>query len=379
MRCTAIPILLVCNSSQTTGFARPRSKYTRRVLQRVHPKISSVEPHSNTHHPPEGDHRRISNINTSETLPSLSRRKFLAAAALVPIVSCNAARALDEPLSQLLIGQGSWTDQSENNSQLSESQVSLFESVVPPSFTTYLARFLILYDPSAFKWWTERVESYSLLTSQEARRREGREFASFASSVRLGVIEFLASGIAKTSNYNFNSGTKRLAVSSEAVKDKYTTLLETMLDKYGAAKGTLRHIGLLFAMLPAEYQPTDAMRTRFGISTVQSASEGTAKKSYLPPNFVEQISALLPSEYTPIYSPTTKSCAISPPLQLYEIGFNEEFGTTAIATLFGPLSRQPLVRQRPELGKGYYGLLGISGGIGCALTHSLVIPLDVVK
>jgi solute carrier family 25 phosphate transporter 3 len=74
---------------------------------------------------------------------------------------------------------------------------------------------------------------------------------------------------------------------------------------------------------------------------------------------------------------------------LFEIPINNEGDITstssssssnnyAISTTFGPLSYHPLSRER-KLSLDVYALLGISGGLGCASTHTLVIPLDVVK
>ena len=221
------------------------------------------------------------------------------------------------------------------------------------------------------------MATYSLLTSREVRRREGRVFASFAESVRRGLILFVVG----------NSTTVRggASIGVEGARERYAMLLEMLLDKYGGRDGAVRHIGLLFAMLPPSYQPIDALRVRFENTVDIDAQAATLpgliplQKSSLPPNFTEDASSLLPKRYSSAYNTRTKSFQISPALQLYEIGINEEAGTTAISTIFGPLSSQPLTRTRPNLGRDYYTLLGISGGVGCAMTHALVIPLDVVK
>merc|ERR1719420_2378921 len=44
----------------------------------------------------------------------------------------------------------------------------------------------------------------------------------------------------------------------------------------------------------------------------------------------------------------------------------------------GAVASAPLQRERP-LGLREYGLFALSGAIGCALTHLVVVPLDVVK
>jgi solute carrier family 25 phosphate transporter 3 len=58
---------------------------------------------------------------------------------------------------------------------------------------------------------------------------------------------------------------------------------------------------------------------------------------------------------------------------------DEEFGQTATFTAAGPLAALPLRRDLPDFTLNMYTLFGISGAAGCAMTHSLVIPLDVVK
>ena len=70
---------------------------------------------------------------------------------------------------------------------------------------------------------------------------------------------------------------------------------------------------------------------------------------------------------------------ITPALTLYEVGIGEEFGQTAVATAFGPLASVPLTRDIPTYQPFTYALFGLAGATGCALTHSVVIPLDVIK
>lgn len=310
-------------------------------------------------------------VSAEADASSSHRRTFLNAAALLPLALTSSCAAADEPLSQLLLGKGSWID----NCDSSDSPVE--SAFVPPSFATYLARFLIRYDEGVSSWWRELVATYSLLTSREVRRREGRAFASFAESIRRGLGLFVVGN-----NTAVRGGA---LVGAEGVRERYSMLLEILLEKYGGRDGAVRHIGLLFAMLPPSYQPVDALRLRFENTIDVDAQSAllpgsiTIQRNSLPPNFTEDASSLLPKRYSSVYNTSIKSFQISPALQLYEIGINEEAGTTAISTIFGPLSSKPLTRTRPNLGRDYYTLLGISGGVGCALTHALVIPLDVVK
>jgi solute carrier family 25 phosphate transporter 3 len=148
------------------------------------------------------------------------------------------------------------------------------------------------------------------------------------------------------------------------------------MDKYGAKDGAIRDIALLFAMLPAVYQPADLLRKIDKAALTATATKESPTE--FPPNYQEDFTLLLPTKYQAGYSASTKSFTIMPNINLFEIGINEDSGSPAIATTFGPLSSRPLSRER-KLSLDVYALLGISGGAGCALTHTLVIPLDVVK
>ena len=50
-----------------------------------------------------------------------------------------------------------------------------------------------------------------------------------------------------------------------------------------------------------------------------------------------------------------------------------------ITTPFGPVAGSPLRREQSHYSLSTYACLGLSGAVGCALTHAVVIPLDVVK
>ena len=93
----------------------------------------------------------------------------------------------------------------------------------------------------------------------------------------------------------------------------------------------------------------------------------------------ENLSNLLPLEYNAAFINPNESLSIQPPIRLYQVGIGEEFGQAATATAFGPLALNGLRRELPRYTFDIYALFGISGATGCALTHSVVIPLDVIK
>jgi hypothetical protein len=334
MKRRAIATILLCQAPQLVAFATHKS-YKPIPSHYLHAENKFAKDIESN-----GSDDSIDDT-TKSILPS--RRRFLAAAAtwsaLIPLTS----HAQD--LSDILIGNGSWV----------ESPKQSLQSVrIPPSFTTYLTRFIIHYDDAASLWWKDTLDSYSLLTRDDAMKRECRDFASLASSVERGLSTFLSFGT-----------TNSIGGNGKDVKERYASLLALLLEKYADKEGAVRHIGLLFAMLPGPDQPLDVLRSRFGDSV-------TAQSSSAP---VQEDMFLLPDLYQATYNSTVKCYQITPSLQLTE----SREGDEVTSTIFGPLSSQPLTRQRPNLGKEYYTLLGVSGGVGCALTHSLVIPLDVVK
>jgi solute carrier family 25 phosphate transporter 3 len=225
---------------------------------------------------------------------------------------------------------------------------------------------LLHYDVSASAWWDDQADLYSLLPSNDAIRREGKSFGSYASSIQRGL-------------YSYVSGDDGTNVRSyEKVREKYSALLTSLTEKYGSERGAIRDIALLFAMLPAVYQPTDMLlKISKTALTATGTNRGTNEDSF-PPNYQTDFTLLLPNTYRAIYDPSTKSFVITPKINLFEIGIEEDIGSSSISTTFGPLSSKPLSRQR-KLSLDVYALLGISGGLGCASTHTLVIPLDVVK
>ena len=303
----------------------------------------------------------------SSPTTSIPRRSMLLASAaaslaLFPLIQSSIASAA-EPLENLNLGTATWND------DVSQplSSIPLSARIVPPSFATYLARFLLHYDNGAFDWWEDQSELYSLLPSYDAKKREGKSFGSYASSIQKGL-------------YSYVSGNDESNISSYSkVKQEYATLLTSLTNKYGNQKGAVRDIALLFAMIPSVYQPTEELlKIDKRLLTETGTNKGTKSQNF-PANYQEDFTLLLPNKYQAAYDESTKSFSISPAINLFEIGINDERGSSpAISTTFGPLSSKPLSRER-QLSLDVYALLGVSGGAGCALTHSLVIPLDVVK
>ena len=326
---------------------------------------------------------------------SLDRRRALwqtatIAVGLLAASSSATAAAIDEDdcgLEEILLGKGTWThpngaDDTSNNTLL----------LPPANFVTYMTRFLLQCDDGASSWWKSLEKSNSLLTQDQQQTNLGRNFGSLAKSVQIAIQQYLLQEQQEPSS-----------TTTTSVQKAYEQLAQLFVDRYGKTDPEARrHIGLLFAMLPTEYQPMSVLQQvsfkkqqRVVSSAASSLSEQQQEeeerkvsvKDLLPiavdnppPRILcTDLIALLPPEYECVQQSANGGYTIYPPLSLYEVGIDTEFGQTATATAAGPLADLPLRREQPRFGWDIYTLFGVSGATGCALTHTLVIPLDVVK
>jgi solute carrier family 25 phosphate transporter 3 len=289
----------------------------------------------------------------------LDRREILfsmiAAASLLPL----AANAASDPKSvtDMYLGDARW----EKLDRSEASRSSELDKVVPASFVTYLARFLINYDEGVASWWQDLNESSALLSDDQRNSRLGRKFGSLAASLQISLNSFL--------------------LESANLREGYQKLLRILLEKYGTLVDAQRHVGILFSTLPKSLQPTASIRMLLNEPSIRKSSSSTDGDSDVDQRFTgsAELSSLLPGEYKGALSEDDSYFSIQPQIDLYEVGVAEEFGMTATATAFGPLSTQALKRDLPDYSAAIYGLFAVSGATGCVLTHSVVIPLDVVK
>ncbi len=277
-----------------------------------------------------------------DNFTSSRRRRVLLSLAVVtslfPLAS-DAQSTAPHSLENIAFGRAHWTS-------LGPSGRSVSSSIrIPASFCTYLARFLINYDAGVGSWWQSQVQSVSLLSPDKQRRRLGQAFGKLAASLQQALETYLG-------------------------RDSYSALFQRLLEAY-PGKDTARQIGILCALLPKQDQPTGNLRNFL----INSSSLSTSDRIAEP--LLDDLSTILPSPYHMVEE--GDNLVIFPPLSIYQVGLDEEFGQTATATPFGPLASELLTRDVPSYTVAIYTILGLCGATGCALTHSLVIPLDVVK
>eukprot|EP00537_Pseudo-nitzschia_pungens_P001717 CAMPEP_0172367666 /NCGR_PEP_ID=MMETSP1060-20121228/22954_1 /TAXON_ID=37318 /ORGANISM="Pseudo-nitzschia pungens, Strain cf. cingulata" /LENGTH=695 /DNA_ID=CAMNT_0013091999 /DNA_START=368 /DNA_END=2455 /DNA_ORIENTATION=- len=305
------------------------------------------------------------------------RRNFLlataAAVTFFPLQSADAKEG-SQSLESLQFARGSWNPGrqatrdpvtvDDDNLLASAGDANAVQNsvvpIVPACFTTYLTRFLINYDEGVAAWWQQLLVSYSLLPEDQRQNRLGRDFGSLAVSIQEAVETYLNK--AKTHRQGYEQLFERFA----------STYVDATTDDE-----VKRQLCLLAATLPVDQQPSGIVQKILPASATPTATATATQQSDLAT--LADLSALLPRDYTPILSNSDELVSIQPPISLYQVGVGEEFGQAATATTFGPLALTGLRRELPHYTFDVYALFGISGATGCALTHSVVIPLDVVK
>jgi len=329
--------------------------------------------------------KNVQDRETGETLADtthdglVNRRLALLSLAqtvlLPPLLAQAASSSTPPPLSlasssecleHLALGTGRW-------SALDRAALSTGPSgQVPASFCTYAARMLLTYDKAVKSWWDQLEQTYSLLPNDERRAYLGKSFGSLARSVETCMDNLLSSSTRSPSS------TTTITINSSHA-DSYGNLLDLFMDRYGSLEDASRQIAILFALLPPNDQPKSKLQQM--CSNKAAASNGNSVTFGASLTFLnEDYTALLPKGYDcTLVEQQGSYFAVNPPISLFQIEIDEEFDQTAIATVFGPLSKNPLVRERPRFSLDTYALFGLAGATGCALTHTFVIPLDVVK
>ncbi len=286
-------------------------------------------------------------------------------------------------LEDLNLGEGKWTHISDATTAKAAraGTFTMAKSIIPPSFATYAARFLINYDEGVNQWWRDVKVSNSLLPSDEERSRLGSKFGDLSRSIQISLEHYIL--------HLDDSATTINLKDTVAVKRRFEDLYEIFFSSYtnnsfigDRDDESKRQLKLLFTTLPPKYQPVNGLRgnkIQNKGTTEYPAEDSPTTTPKISVAFTEELEYLLPSTYTSEFDSESKTFRIQPPVALYEIGIDNEFGQNAIATVFGPLSSKMLKRDKPDLSVGIYSLLGINGALACALTHGAVIPFDVVK
>lgn len=344
---------------------------------------------------------RLPDRNMEAPAPTMfiDRREMLVsmaavASVLIPMTAFKATAAATaaapptKALEDLQFGHGSWTPMAEKQKEsvlaTKTPLVPNYDGVlVPASFATYLTRFLINYDEGVASWWRQLERSYSLLSAEQRQSRLGRDFGNLAASLQQALTEFLMQNDTVITIMQ-QSTQSRQQQRYEQIFERFVTTYTTTTTTTFTSDEVRRQLCLLAAILPPNVQPRETMKRIMDKQTTTFPSLRTTTTTNIQSSMEQlatDLSLLLATDcYTCQESKAADgSWTIQPPIALYQVGLGGEFGQAATATAFGPLASTALTRERPQFGFDIYALFGICGATGCALTHSLVVPLDVVK
>ena len=207
------------------------------------------------------------------------------------------------------------------------------------AFVMYLARFLIRYDEASATWYQQR--SMEIPTSWDSAHRQAHQHhlvAIFGASIRPGLARYVGA--------------------KGAVK------LWHGLTVYRNIPGAQAQLPLLFSLLAAPSQPSELIRAAIDAARAAGSTLPTDAKS--AEDILLDPTALLPVSIIPVWDTELQ-------------GFVLPHGVAAaVERSLGPVSRSPITRE-VDMTSGIYFGFAASGGLGCALTHLAVVPLDVVK
>lgn len=153
-------------------------------------------------------------------------------------------------------------------------------------------------------------------------------------------------------------------------------LLKKLVDRYGETQEGRRQLALAFTLL--EDQPLELLS-----SLLSSLQLDTRLQAVFSPALSDYLAMdptrLLPITQYPVWNGGIGRWVIPgfQSAQPYKSAF-DEIDNGAQLSVFGARGTDVVVKER-KLNPRDYGLFALSGAFGCALTHSLVIPLDVVK
>ena len=211
-------------------------------------------------------------------------------------------------------------------------------SAIPSDFVSYLTRIMIRYDATLSSWYSSTDDP------EEA-------FAKLSKSIQLSLLPLFST--------------------TSTVSNNMETLTRQLQSNYPQAK---RHLQLLMSMLPSHQQPSnyDSSFLQKQPTQPDDAQEEEEKNaSLLPKSYsVKKV----PSHNGSFYLEMTPSLST---ISASSFSYDRDDWQM---TKFGPISKTtPLTRPLEHYSLAIYSLFAISGATGCAMTHSLVIPLDVVK
>jgi len=219
-------------------------------------------------------------------------------------------------------------------------------------FIIYLARFMLNYDDMSRMWWQNEVMPGINPNDPKAEQAADMraKFASYAASVQYGLRRYVDQG------------------------RRASGILKTLVDRYGKDEEAKRQLALAFTLL--EDQPLEIITSLLKDVQINDRLQAVFSPA-LSDYMAMDPQRLLPSTQYPIWDEATLRWII-PGLRNAKPYRSNLDDADLKLSVFGPRSDDLVFKER-GLTPNDYALFAVSGAIGCAFTHSLVIPLDVVK
>lgn len=212
-------------------------------------------------------------------------------------------------------------------------------------FIAYLSRILLNYDERSAQWWKNEVlPSVPAEASPKERGHLLRSrFGDFQGSVEFGLRKYLPEGRRRSG------------------------ILKRLVDRYGKTEESRRQFALAFTLL--EDQPLELIALLLNSLDARSRIQAVFSPA-LTDYLAMDPTRLLPYTQYPVWEAKERRWVVP--------GLRAAMPREDQGGAFGRRGDAIVVKERP-LGFNDYGLFAISGALGCSFTHSLVIPLDVVK
>ena len=240
-----------------------------------------------------------------------------------------AAMTASPAVSAALPGQSAWLP-------MGEYAANGAPRIFPDPFVMYLARFLLQYDEGSARWYSSVSESLPLSDLPN-------QVASYGASLSYRLPPFAAS----------------------AAGGGPAALWQALDSAYGQMPGAGAQLPLLFSLLSPADQPVEVMKASLaGRASIAGGAGGAVDGSVA--DLLAAPNALLPPSTAVIWDSSVRGFRLP-----------EAVAAATVASL-GAVARTPVSRE-PRLTTDIYRGFALSGGCGCALTHLLVVPLDVVK
>lgn len=217
-------------------------------------------------------------------------------------------------------------------------------------FIIYFSRILLNYDADANNWWRTEVVPKVRGNKEAVAAQLRKRFANFAATVEFGLRRYLAKGRRKSG------------------------VLKNYVTRYGKSEESRRQLALAFTLL--EDQPLELIAEL--LDSLSSGARLQAAFSPALPDYLAMDPArLLPSTQYPVWDGGLNRWVV-PGLRAAQPYSGDAWEEGFKTSVFGPRGDEVVYKERP-LGANDYALFALSGAAGCSFTHSLVIPLDVVK